>query len=51
MPAVKPDIIGVAASLITWGIKQLKGKGIQDVIGGGSPAKQGRRKANTQERA
>lgn len=29
---VKPDIIGVASSLITWGIRQLKGKGIQDVI-------------------
>ncbi|SHH86105.1 FtsK/SpoIIIE domain-containing protein [Desulfosporosinus lacus] len=29
---VKPDILGLTASLITWGIKQFKGKGIQDVI-------------------
>ncbi|MBC2723328.1 hypothetical protein [Desulfosporosinus sp.] len=30
--SVKPDIIGVAASLITWLIRQFKGKGVQEVI-------------------
>jgi len=34
MTAVKPDIIGVTASLITWGIKQVKGKGVREVITG-----------------
>lgn len=31
---VKPDILGLTASIITWGIKQFKGKGIKEVITG-----------------
>jgi len=34
MTAVKPDIIGLTASIINWGIKQLKGNSIRDVITG-----------------
>ena len=30
--AVKPDIIGLTASIVTWGIKLIKGRGIQEVI-------------------
>lgn len=34
MTAVKPDIIGLVASIIVWGIKQIKGKGVREVIVG-----------------
>lgn len=33
--AVKPDIIGLAASIIVWGIEQIKGRsGVKGVIKG-----------------
>lgn len=32
--AVKPDIIGLTASIITWGIKQFKDSGIMEVVSG-----------------
>ena len=32
--AVKPDIIGLTASIITWGIKQFKDNGIMEVVSG-----------------
>lgn len=31
---VNPDIMGLTASLIVWGIRQFKGKGVQEVIDG-----------------
>jgi S-DNA-T family DNA segregation ATPase FtsK/SpoIIIE len=35
MPSnVKPDILGLTASIITWGIKQFKGRGVKEVITG-----------------
>ena len=30
--AVKPDIIGLTASIATWAIKLIKGRGVQEVI-------------------
>lgn len=32
--AVKPDIIGLTASIIVWAIKQFKSKGVKEVIVG-----------------
>lgn len=34
MSQVKPDIIGLTASIIVWGIKQFKTKGVKEVIVG-----------------
>lgn len=34
MDKVKPDLIGITASLIMWAVKQFKGDSIKDVITG-----------------